>query len=400
MTHDEQTVKPGPTGSGNDHAGAAAPATLHSAADPGRGRRSLAAAAVVGLVAGLVGGGAVAGTAWAIDGSGPTTASGSSASAAPVDVHGSTTGSAADVEQVAKAVTPSVVLLKVQGSGVADEGSGVVLSSNGLILTNNHVVAAAANGGSVRVELNDGKTYRGTIVGRDPVTDLAVVRADGGSGFTAASIGSSANLEVGQPVIAIGAPLGLQGTVTTGIVSALDRPVVSAGEGGGQSSVTDAIQTDAAINPGNSGGPLVDARGRVVGINSSIASLNQSADGSQAGSIGLGFAIPIDEAMRVAHEIEAGNPVSHAQLGVSVSDSQEPAGARVGDVTAGTAAARAGLRSGDVVTRVDGQVIDSADGLVAAIRTQAPGDTVTLTYVRDHSTHTAQVVLGSDQPTT
>jgi putative serine protease PepD len=399
MTHGQQ-AGPGATSPENTHVAGPEGSERPGRQESGRGRRSLAAAAVVGLVAGLVGGGAVAGTAWAIDGSGPATTSSSSASAAPVDVRGSGAGSAADVEQVAKAVTPSVVLLKVQGSGVADEGSGVVLSANGMILTNNHVVEAAANGGSVLVEGSDGKTYRGMIVGRDPVTDLAVVRAVGEGRLTPASIGQSATLEVGQPVIAIGAPLGLQGTVTTGIVSALDRPIVSAGEGGGQSSVTDAIQTDAAINPGNSGGPLVDAQGQVVGINSSIASLNQSSGGSQAGSIGLGFAIPIDEAMRVAHEIEAGNPVSHAQLGVSVSDSQAPAGARIGDVTSGSAAGRAGLQSGDVVTRVDGQVIDSADGLVAAIRTDAPGDTVTLTYVRGGSTHTAQVVLGSDQPTT
>ncbi len=367
---------------------------------PGRGRRSLASIAGVGLVAGLVGGGAVVGAAWSIDSPGAATSSGSSTSAAPVSVQSSAAGSAADVEQVAKAVTPSVVLLKVQGGGVADEGSGVVLSSSGLVLTNNHVVAAAANGGSVSVELSDGTTYDGTIVGRDPVTDLAVVRADHASGLTPAAIGDSANLEVGQPVIAIGAPLGLQGTVTTGIVSALDRPVVSAGEGSTESSVTDAIQTDAAINPGNSGGPLVDAQGQVVGINSAIASLNQSSTGSQAGSIGLGFAIPIDEAMRVAREIEAGSPVSHAELGVSVSDSPNPAGARIGDVTPGSAAGTAGLRSGDVVTRIDGQVIDSADGLVAAVRTRAPGDTVTLTYVRGGSTHTTQVVLGSDQSTT
>jgi putative serine protease PepD len=367
---------------------------------PGRRSRSLAAVAGVGLVAGLVGGGAVVGAAWSMDGPGAATSSGSSTSAAPVSVQSFAAGSAADVEQVAKAVTPSVVLLKVQGGGVADEGSGVVLSSSGLILTNNHVVAAAADGGSVSVELSDGTTYDGTIVGRDPVTDLAVVRADHASGLTPAAIGDSANLAVGQPVVAIGAPLGLQGTVTTGIVSALDRPVVSAGEGGGQSSVTDAIQTDAAINPGNSGGPLVDAQGQVVGINSAIASLNESSTGSQAGSIGLGFAIPVDEAMRVAREIESGSPVSHAELGVSASDSPNPAGARIGDVSPGSAAGTAGLRSGDVVTRIDGQVIDSADGLVAAVRTLAPGDVVTLTYVRDGSTHTTRVALGSDRPTT
>ena len=313
-------------------------------------------------MAGLVGGGAVVATAWAVGG----TTSASASSQAPVQVQAAAASSPADVEQVAKAVTPSVVLLKVQGGGTEDEGSGIVLSSGGLILTNNHVVAAAADGGSVSVVTSDGTTYTGKIVGRDPVTDLAVVQAKGASGLTPASVGDSAKLDVGQPVVAIGAPLGLQGTVTTGIVSALDRPVVSSGEGDAQSSVTDAIQTDAAVNPGNSGGPLVDAAGQVVGINSAIASLSGSAAGAQSGSIGLGFAIPIDEAMRVAHEIEAGNPVSHAQLGVSVSDSDNPAGARIGDVSPGSAAANAGLRSGDVVTRANGQVIESADGLVAA----------------------------------
>ena len=381
------------------HAVSAQPANAPSVAPlavTDRGRRPLAVVATVGLVAGLLGGGAVAATAWALDGGGGTTASGQP----PVVIQGAGAGSPTDVEQVAKAVTPSVVLLKVQGAGAADEGSGIVLSADGLILTNNHVVAAAADGGSVSVVTSDGTAYVGKIVGRDPVTDLAVVQAKGASGLTTASIGDSAKLDVGQPVVAIGAPLGLQGTVTTGIVSALDRPVVSSGDGSGQSSVTEAIQTDAAVNPGNSGGPLVNAEGQVVGINSAIASLSGSAPGTQPGSIGLGFAIPIDEAMRVAHEIEAGDPVSHAQLGVSVSNSTNPAGARIGEVSPGSAGAAAGLRSGDVVTRANGQVIESADGLVAAVRTLAPGDRVSLTYVRAGASHTVRVTLGTDQTST
>ncbi len=180
-----------------------------------------------------------------------------------------------NVEQVAKAVTPSVVLLQVQGSQGSGEGSGIILSSDGLILTNNHVVQAAASGGQIRAEFSDGTTAPATIEGRDPVTDLAVVRAKGVSGLTPATMGDSSALEVGQPVVAIGAPLGLQGTVTTGIVSALNRPVSSTGESG-QATVVNAIQTDAAINPGNSGGPLVDMSGRVVGIDSAIASLGGS----------------------------------------------------------------------------------------------------------------------------
>ena len=329
---------------------------------------------------------------------------GSSSSAAPAPTGPAVTGAArtttpsTDVESVAKAVTPSVVLLRVQGAQEADEGSGVVLSADGRILTNNHVVAAAASGGQIQVVTSDGTTYDASIVGRDPITDLAVVQAQGASGLTPAAIGDSSTLQVGQPVVAIGAPLGLQGTVTTGIISALDRPVATTGEDG-QASVTDAIQTDAAINPGNSGGPLVDSTGHVVGITSSIASLG-SAAGSQSGSIGVGFAIPIDEAMRVVSDIEAGNPVSHAQLGVTVSDSDGPAGARIGDVAAGSSAARAGLQSGDVVTKVEGQPIEDSDGLIAAIRTLDPGTKVTLTFVRDGQTHTASVTLGSDQPTT
>ena len=249
--------------------------------------------------------------------------------------------------------------------------------------------------------LSDGSTHRARIVGADPVTDLAVVRISGASGLTPATIGSSSHLVVGQPVVAVGAPLGLQGTVTTGIVSALDRPVSTSGESGSQGTVIDAVQTDAPINPGNSGGPLVDASGRVIGINSAIASLGSSSPaGGQSGSIGLGFAIPVDQAMRVVHQLEAGRSATHAQLGVSVGDSTDPAGAALEDVTAGSAAARAGLRTGDVVTAVDHQPVGDSTSLVAAIRSQAPGDRVAVTYVRHGSTHTVEVTLGSDAATT
>ena len=386
----EEPPEPGDTSTANNttdvpHAAPRTPSSRWSR------RRGLATAALVGLVAGVTGGGlagAAAGTA-ADHGD-----HGAAPAATPVTPSSS---SGSNAEQVAKAVTPSVVLLQVQGDGQADEGSGIILDSGGQILTNNHVVAAAADGGKITVVLSSGKTYAGKIVGRDPVTDLAVVQAEGAHGLRPAAFGSSAHLQVGQPVLAIGAPLGLQGTVTTGIVSALDRPVTSTGEAG-QSTVVDAIQTDAAINPGNSGGPLVDQAGRVIGITSSIASLGASS-GGQAGSIGLGFAIPVDEALQVADQIEAGNPVAHAQLGVSVSDSTDPAGARIGQVDPTSAASKAGLRSGDVVTRVGSQLVDNADALVAAIRAEAPGDHVTVTYVRGSASHTVTVTLGSDQPT-
>jgi putative serine protease PepD len=357
-------------------------------------QRPLALAAVA-LVMGVVGGGGAAAAAFAVAGT-PDAGVTTSSHAALVQTAANSTTT--DTEAVAKAVTPSVVLLKVEGQQESDEGSGIVLSSDGKILTNNHVVAAAASGGKIQVVTSTGTTYDATIVGRDPVTDLAVVQASGASGLTPASLGDSEKLEVGQPVVAIGAPLGLQSTVTTGIVSALDRPV-SVTNDQGQASVTDAIQTDAAVNPGNSGGPLVNAQGQVIGINSSIASTGGS-DGSQAGSIGLGFAIPITEAERVANDIVAGTPVGHGQLGVSVGDSTNPAGAKVGDVTADSAAAKAGLKTGDVITKVDDQVVDGADALVAAIRTQAPGTKVTLTYVSGGQTKTADVTLGTDQTTT
>jgi len=351
--------------------------------------------ALVSVTAGLVGGG-VGATAYAALGPGPTTTP--APASAPVSVPVSGRSTSTGVEKVAKAVTPSVVLLQVQGSQGSDEGSGIILSSTGLILTNNHVVQAAASGGQIQAVFSDGTTAPVTIAGRDPVTDLAVVRAQGVSGLTPAPMGDSSELQVGQPVVAIGAPLGLQGTVTSGIVSALNRPVSSTGEEG-QDTVVDAIQTDAAINPGNSGGPLVDMSRRVVGIDSAIATLGAST-GTQAGSIGLGFAIPSDQAMRVVEQIRSGGPAAHALLGVSVADSTNPAGAVVGDVAAGSAAAAAGLARGDVITKVDTQIVDNADSLVAAIRAESPGAKVVLTFQRNGSTRTTTATLGSDQPTT
>jgi putative serine protease PepD len=364
----------------------------------GRGRsprRAAVALAAVGLTAGLVGGGVGAVAVAGLDDQSTSTGSqGQSTVGAPVvDTHGASSG----VEAVARAVTPSVVLLQVQGAQGSGEGSGIVLSSDGLILTNNHVVQLAAGGGQISAEFSDGTSAPAKVVGTDPATDLAVVQAQGASGLKPATMGTSASLQVGQQVVAIGAPLGLQGTVTTGIVSALDRPVSSTGESG-QSTVVDAIQTDAAINPGNSGGPLVDMSGRVVGIDSAIATLGGST-GGQTGSIGLGFAIPVDQVTPIVKQIEAGGPVTHAQLGVTIADSTSPAGAAIGAVTPGSAAATAGLARGDVITKVDDQVIDNADALVAAIRAQTPGTKVTLTYEHNNQEESSTVTLGSDLPT-
>jgi putative serine protease PepD len=360
----------------------------------------------VALAAGLLGGGVGAVVTTAADGtnaSAPTL----SAPAKASSPGNPASGSSGSVEQVASRLLPSVVSIQERSANGGGEGTGVILSADGLILTNNHVVAGAADSGTLSVTLNDGSTTSATIVGRDPVTDLAVVRAKGVSGLTPATLGRSADLQPGEGVVAIGSPLGLQGTVTSGIISALDRPVRTSGEAGAgdpTSTVIDAIQTDAAINPGNSGGPLVNLSGQVVGINSAIASLG-STGGGQSGSIGVGFAIPIDQARRIANQLIDSGKATHAQLGVSVrdavaADQSGTAGALIASVTDGGAAATGGLRSGDVVTKVGARQIDGADALIAAIRSHRPGDKVTLTYQRNGDARTATVTLGDDAPST
>jgi putative serine protease PepD len=300
------------------------------------------------------------------------------------------------VEQVAQRVTPSVVQLRVHGSRVAAEGSGIVLSADGLILTNNHVVEPATNGGDVAAVLQDGRAVPVQIVGRAPSFDLAVVRAQGVTGLTPAQLGSSSNVRVGQEVVAIGSPLGLSGTVTSGIISALDRPVRAGGEGSGQDTVLDALQTDAAINPGNSGGPLADMQGRVIGINTAIASLGF---GGQVGSIGLGFAIPIDQARRIANELVHTGHATQALLGVTVPAGRpEDNAAIVQQVAPGGAAAAAGIQAGEMITKVDDRLIDSGDALIAAIRSHPPGSQVTLTVKNSAGdTRQVRVTLGSQE---
>ncbi|MGO4446314.1 S1C family serine protease [Mycobacterium sp. 2YAF39] len=311
---------------------------------------------------------------------------------------------AGSVEEVAAKVMPSVVKLQIDMGNQSGEGSGIVLTSDGLILTNNHVVAEAAGqpgrgSRDVRatVSFSDGQTVPFEVVGTDPTGDIAVVRAQGVSGLTPIAIGSSADVKVGQDVVAIGSPLGLQGTVTTGIVSALDRPV-SAGDGSGDAtSVIDAIQTDAAINPGNSGGALVNMNGELIGVNSAIATLGggQEGSGPPNGSIGLGFAIPSDQAKRIADELISNGTATHGSLGVQLSNDPTAGGATIAKVAQGGPAAAAGLPSGAVVTKVDDRVIDGPEALVAAVRSKAPGDTVTLTYVDGSgAAETTQVTLG------
>ena len=301
------------------------------------------------------------------------------------------------VEQVAQKVTPSVVQLRIRGPQVDGDGSGIVLSTDGLILTNNHVVAPAVAGGELVAVLQDGRSAPVEIVGRAPSFDVAVVRARGLDGLIPAQLGSSSDVRVGQEVVAIGSPLGLSGTVTSGIVSALDRPVRAGGEGSGQDTVLDAIQTDAAINPGNSGGPLTDMQGRVIGINTAIASLGVG--NGQAGSIGLGFAIPIDQARRIANELARTGQATQAILGVSVPAGRPEDGAAViQQVVPGGAAAGAGIQPGELITKVNKRVIGSGDALVAAIRSHAPGSQVDIAVKNAAgATRQVQVTLGSQQ---
>jgi putative serine protease PepD len=308
-------------------------------------------------------------------------------------------GTAAPTSQLAKvaaAVQPTVVSIAVTGGGQSGEGSGVILRSDGTILTNNHVVDAAAAGGSITVRFADGRSRPASIVGRAPADDLAVIRAENTSGLTPATLGTNDSLHVGDTVLALGSPLGLEGSVTSGIVSALNRAIrlgnSSTPVDGGEPTVVQALQTDAAINPGNSGGPLVDAQGRIVGITTAIASLG--ARSGQSGSIGLGFAIPIDSAKRIADSLVAGKQPTHAALGVQVSDA--PAGgAAISRVTAGSAADTAGIRSGDVVTAIDGAQITDSTALRASVRSHAPGDKVTVVYTRGSDTRRVTVTLGT-----
>ncbi|KGN40097.1 S1C family serine protease [Knoellia aerolata] len=305
----------------------------------------------------------------------------------------------------AAAVSPSVVAIKTDSG----EGSGVVIDDSGHVITNNHVVAGADE---LTVTMSDGRTFKARIQGTDPSTDLAVVTIEGApDDLRPISIGDSDALKVGDPVMAVGNPLGLAGTVTTGIVSALNRPVTTSaaqqgpqnpfGNGPQQSStepvVTNAIQTSAAINPGNSGGALVNANGQLVGINSSIASLGSS--GGTSGNIGIGFAIPVKEAASIAEQLIEDGTAEHAYLGVAPADgsasdgSATRAGALVRTVVSGTPAEKAGLKQGDVITQVNGEAVDSAESLVAHIREHAVGDTVTLTVLRDNKSQEISATL-------
>ena len=347
----------------------------------------VALAVVAGLVAGLLGGfGAYQIAAYRSRGGvlSPGTTLPSSTTPLSPPAGGS-------IAAVAAAVLPTVVQLEVRGASGGATGSGFVIRQDGYILTNNHVVADAAAGGTLNVTFKDGSVRPATIVGRDTSYDLAVVKV-AATGLPTATLGNSSSVVVGDTAIAIGSPLGLEGTVTSGIISALNRPVTAGGSG--ESSFINAIQTDAAINPGNSGGPLVNARGEVIGVNSAIASLGASTT-SQAGSIGLGFAIPVNQAKRVAEEIISTGKSTHPVIGVSVDVRYAGPGALISAVTAGGPSAKAGLKPGDVIVSINGRPIADSTELVVAIRSYAPGDTVTIGVKAGSGTRDVKVTLGS-----
>ncbi|MFP5284088.1 MAG: S1C family serine protease [Actinomycetes bacterium] len=367
---------------------------------PGPPRRGLATALVAGATALVVGGAAGFAGALLAGRSDATTAAPSPAATAGPSTPGSAPSRPGlraphdmDTVAVAEAVLPSTVMIRVLRGSSGSTGSGFVFDDAGHIVTNNHVVAAAAGGARLQVVYADGARSSATLVGRSPSYDLAVIRVER-KNLEPLPLGNSDRAQVGQDVIAVGAPLGLPGTVTEGIVSATNRPVVVNEDSNADSPTAyiNAIQTDAPINPGNSGGPLIDAAGQVVGVNSAILSLSTDAD--QAGNIGLGFAIPVNQARQIAELLIADGKATYPVIGANVASADNQVGVRLSEVEGRGPAARAGLKEGDVVTRIDGQRVDAIEELIVAIRTHRPGDVVTLDYRRGGATASARVTLG------
>jgi putative serine protease PepD len=359
---------------------------------------------VAGLLAGaLIGGGAGAGVALLADGSDGNSSGGGTAAAQNVTITNPETATA--VTAAAAKAAPSVVTVYVTGASGSGSGSGVVLSDDGYVLTNNHVVSLDGAGSSVvSVRTSDGTLYDATVVGTQPVYDLAVLKLQGASGLTPATFADSDQVQVGDLAVAIGAPLGLSDTVTDGIISAKGRAVAT-GSTEGDATVIDALQTDAAINPGNSGGALVDGAGEVVGINTAIATVASGAPGqsTESGNIGVGFAIPGNTAKRIAQELIADGKAEITYLGVSAQTAADPqqrevgTGAQLVQVQPGTPAADAGLQAGDVITAVGDRVVTTSTELTAAVRSAAPGDEVTLTVRRGQDTQQIDVALGASE---
>jgi len=300
------------------------------------------------------------------------------------------------IAALAARVIPAVVSISVNGVTGSGTGSGFFFDSDGFILTNNHVIDAAARGGTINVKLSDGKKYPAKLIGRDSSYDLAILKIDVIAAPTL-QLGNSDQVQVGDAVIAIGSPLGLSGTVTSGIISSKNRAVTT-GSGNGESSFINALQTDAAINPGNSGGPLVDATGAVVGVNSAIATLGLT---SQAGSIGLGFAIPINQAKKTAEQLIATGSATYPIMGISVDSRFTGSGALITiegvGITPGGPADKAGLKEGDLIIEFNGAEVENSDELIVMIRSKSVGDKVTIKYQRNNIVRQTTVTLAASK---
>ena len=294
------------------------------------------------------------------------------------------------VSQIVQNVKPSVVSIKAEGNSGSGTGSGFIYREDGYIVTNNHVAAPAINSGKLTVYLQDKTSYEAKLVGRNASYDLAVLKIDA-TGLKPVNIGDSSAINVGDLTVAFGSPLGLTGTVTSGIVSAINRPVTAGGAD--DQSFISAIQTDAAINPGNSGGPLVNGQGQVIGVNSAIATLG---NGTQSGSIGLGFAIPINQAQRVITEIIESGKSSTPIAGISIDSTYDGVGAKIAEVVADGPAASTDLKVGDIVTKINGEAVEDSTELIVAIRRNNPGDKIVLTVKNSAGNEReVSVVLGS-----
>jgi len=299
----------------------------------------------------------------------------------------------ANIKSIAQLVSPSVVSIKVTAPSGSESGSGSIYQSNqsiSYVITNNHVIDSAANSGTIEVELNNGDIFPATIVGRNSEYDLAVISIRKGN-LPEIPIGDSSSIAIGDAVVAFGSPLGLSGTVTSGIVSALNRPVTTGSSNA--ESFMDAIQTDAAINPGNSGGPLVDSQGRAVGVNSAIATLG-SAFGTN-GSIGLGFSIPFNQAKRIVDELIATGKSTKPFLGVRFDPAYTGPGLRISEITLNSAAEKVGLTVGTIVRSIDGFKVNDAVSAIVRIRSKSPGDQIIVVVESGSSTRSYNITLGS-----
>jgi len=346
----------------------------------------LSAVIVISLVFGGTAGGALGYLAADFSNGVSNTTSQVSETSKPVAI----TPATETVSQIVQNVKPSVVSIKAEGSSGSGTGSGFIYREDGYIVTNNHVAAPAINGGKLTVYLEDKTSFEAKLVGRNASYDLAVLKIDT-TGLKPVNIGDSNAINVGDLTVAFGSPLGLSGTVTSGIVSALNRPVTAGGAD--DQSFISAIQTDAAINPGNSGGPLVNGQGQVIGVNSAIATLGS---GTQSGSIGLGFAIPINQAQRVISEIIETGKSSTPIAGISIDSTFDGTGAKIAEVVADGPAASTDLKVGDIVTKINGEVIEDSTELIVAIRRNNPGDTIVLTVKNTAGNEReVSVVLGS-----